>query len=525
MFWVFLDMSIRFKFTALIFVFFSMVLGNFVSLQLWVNGSKSYGTIINLAGRQRMLTQKMSKELLLVKSGLPVVDDLNKTRNLFDKTLEGLIDGSEELGLPKVSNEKIERQLLAVKDIWSDFSKQLDIILSHQDLVAEDITKLANDSVVILKEMNKAVGMLEGESKAAITQLEYSSLAFLVFTLVVSILAYVYFSQKVLKRIEHIRRLAEAVSKTKDLTLRVKAESNDELGAVSQAFDHMIDAFQSVTHQIRVSGDEVQSQVANVQNISNSTKDSMEIQLSEVMQVATAMNEMVATVQEVASNTQSASAIATSAVDDVEKVNQIVNENVGVINGLSDEVGQAVTSIENLSSTSNEIGGIVDTINNITDQTNLLALNAAIEAARAGEQGRGFAVVADEVRTLAQRAQDATGEIQDLIDRFQNDIQSNVSIMLSSKDRAGVGVEMASKMSEMLMSIIDGIRQINDSNFQIATASEEQAAVAEEINRNVVNVEGQSQTTLDASRSLSSGSEQLMSTAQNLIDRVSEFKA
>ncbi len=518
-------MSIRFKFTALIFVFFSMVLGNFISLQLWVNGSKSYGTIINLAGRQRMLTQKMSKELLLVKSGVPIGGDLNKTKSLFNKTLEGLIDGDDELGLPPVSNEKTKKQLFKVKDIWENFSKQLDNILSHQDLVAEDLSKLANDSIVILKQMNKAVKMMEEESKEAITQLEYSSLSFLIFTLVVSILAYVYFSKKVLKRIEHIRRLAETISKTQDLTLRIKTESRDELGAVSLAFDHMIDAFQSVTNQIRISGDEVHSQVANVQSISNSTKESMEVQLSEVLQVATAMNEMVATVQEVASNTQSASAIATSAVDDVEKVNQIVNENVEVINGLSSEVMQAVTSIENLSSTSNEIGGIVDTINNITDQTNLLALNAAIEAARAGEQGRGFAVVADEVRTLAQRAQDATGEIQDLIDRFQSDIQSNVSIMLSSKDRAEVGMDMATKMSDMLLSIIDGIRKINDSNFQIATASEEQAAVAEEINRNVVNVEGQSQTTLDAARSLSSGSEQLMNTAQKLTDRVSEFKA
>ncbi|THB70290.1 MAG: methyl-accepting chemotaxis protein [Gammaproteobacteria bacterium] len=211
-------------------------------------------------------------------------------------------------------------------------------------------------------------------------------------------------------------------------------------------------------------------------------------QKAEVDKVATAMTEMSATVHEVARNATEAAEAAQRADEETSKGKMVVSQAIEAIDLLASEVNDAAQVIHRLEQDSDEIGAVLDVIRGIAEQTNLLALNAAIEAARAGEQGRGFAVVADEVRTLAQRTQQSTQEIQNMIERLQSGAQDAVKAMEQGRSRAQVGVEQAAEAGTSLETIAQAVGTISDMNTQIATAAEEQSVVAEEINLNIVSI-------------------------------------
>ncbi len=211
-------------------------------------------------------------------------------------------------------------------------------------------------------------------------------------------------------------------------------------------------------------------------------------QKDEVDKVATAMTEMSATVHEVARNATEAAEAAQRADEETTKGKMVVSQAIEAIDLLANEVNDAAQVIHRLEQDSDEIGAVLDVIRGIAEQTNLLALNAAIEAARAGEQGRGFAVVADEVRTLAQRTQQSTQEIQNMIERLQSGAQDAVKAMEQGRSRAQVGVEQAAEAGTSLETIAQAVGTISDMNTQIATAAEEQSVVAEEINLNIVSI-------------------------------------
>ncbi|MDY6978523.1 MAG: PAS domain-containing methyl-accepting chemotaxis protein, partial [Pseudomonadota bacterium] len=245
------------------------------------------------------------------------------------------------------------------------------------------------------------------------------------------------------------------------------------------------------------------------------TREGVQRQRDEIDQVATAMNEMAATVQEVAQNTQSAMNAANEATEQAQAGALTVTEAIGVIENLSASVKQAQQVIQKLSEDSTSIGGVLEVITGIAEQTNLLALNAAIEAARAGEQGRGFAVVADEVRTLAQRTQDSTKEIHQIVERIQGGVQHVVNEMGEVTEKAELGVAQVEESAISLSEISGAVASINDMNTQIASAAEEQSAVAEEVNRNIININQVSQETADGARVTAESS-------QRLSDMVSE---
>ncbi|MDF1644807.1 MAG: methyl-accepting chemotaxis protein [Pseudomonadales bacterium] len=295
-----------------------------------------------------------------------------------------------------------------------------------------------------------------------------------------------------------------------DMTVHVDVQSNDEMGDLSVEFNKMAENVHKLIQGVRETTQQVTSQSDQVEKIASRSSEDVSKQLLQTEQVATAMNEMTATVQEVARNSVGAANTAKLAHKEADDGKQLVISTLGMIDQLSGEINTSVEVINCLVEDSNNISQVLDVIKSIAEQTNLLALNAAIEAARAGEHGRGFAVVADEVRTLAQKTQESTTEIESMISRLQSGVDNAVSTMGSSRDMASNTVEESNKVGEALNHIVSAVTDIMAMNQQIATASEEQSSVANEIDRNIVSINtfGEQTSrgateTVDASREMS----------------------
>jgi len=273
-----------------------------------------------------------------------------------------------------------------------------------------------------------------------------------------------------------------------DLTRRLSSDRADELGSIAKGFNTFLAKLQAMITQVVSSVQSVSDSSEHTADIAIRTNQGVHKQMVEIDQVATAVHEMTATAQDVARNATQAAQAATHADQAASQGMQIVRETSTSIGALAVEIGKAVGVVQALAKDSENINAILIAIRGIAEQTNLLALNAAIEAARAGEQGRGFAVVADEVRNLAQKTQQATEEIQSMIQQLQQGTRDVVRVMEDSQTKTDQSVQHAAKAAEALETITQAVSVINDMNTQIASAAEEQSAVAEDINRNVINI-------------------------------------
>ncbi|UWF48421.1 methyl-accepting chemotaxis protein [Pseudomonas sp. N3-W] len=273
-----------------------------------------------------------------------------------------------------------------------------------------------------------------------------------------------------------------------DLTRRLTSDRVDELGSIAKGFNTFLAKLQAMITQVVTSVQSVSDSSEHTADIAIRTNIGVHKQMAEIDQVATAVHEMTATAQDVARNATSAAQAASHADQAAAQGMQIVRDTSNSIGVLALEIGKAVSVVQALAKDSENINAILTAIRGIAEQTNLLALNAAIEAARAGEQGRGFAVVADEVRNLAQKTQKATEEIQAMIQQLQQGTRDVVRVMEDSQNRTDESVQHAAKAAEALETITKAVSVINDMNTQIASAAEEQSAVADDINRNVINI-------------------------------------
>ncbi|MFT5396702.1 MAG: methyl-accepting chemotaxis protein [Gammaproteobacteria bacterium] len=302
-----------------------------------------------------------------------------------------------------------------------------------------------------------------------------------------------------------------------DLTHKVSITGKDEFAWMCWEYSEARKGFMTLVKEMLGSSDQLAA-AEELSAITEQANRGVMRQQGEIEQVATAMNEMSATVSEVSKNAANAASAATDADDRAKDASAVVNTTVETINNLASEVERASEMIENLKGDSLSIGAVLDVIRDIAEQTNLLALNAAIEAARAGEQGRGFAVVADEVRTLASRTQQSTREINDMIEKLQNGANQAVSVMEAGRTKAVESVEQAAKAGEALEAITGVVDNIKSMNMQIASAT------AEEINRNIVNISEVAQETAAGSQQTASASDELAILASDLQGHVVKFK-
>jgi methyl-accepting chemotaxis protein len=328
-----------------------------------------------------------------------------------------------------------------------------------------------------------------------------------------------------------IRPLKSAVSAMNDiasgdgdLTRRLDINGKDELSQLAVAFNSFADQVHELVEQVLSSTGTLNEASAELSQVMEESTQGVERQKSESDQVATAMNQMTAAAQEVANNASEASDAADRANVQVVDAQGLVHQTIEVIGGLSEQVAEGVTVIERLGADSRKVDSVLEVIRAIADQTNLLALNAAIEAARAGEAGRGFAVVADEVRTLASRTQKSTQEIQETIERLQTGASNAVKLIGAISERSEATVVETRQVNEALKRINQAVGTINEMNVQIASAAEEQTSVSETINQNVHEIVAITEQTAQGTRRAGAVTQRLKTLAADMSDQVSRYR-
>ena len=318
--------------------------------------------------------------------------------------------------------------------------------------------------------------------------------------------------------------LKDIASGDGDLTQRLAYSKKDELGELVTWFNRFLDKLQPTIAQIKQSISEARGTADQSSAIARQTSEGMQVQFREIDQVATASNEMSATAHDVANSASNAASAARGADQSAREGMSIIEQSTRDITTLADEVSKAVSEVEALAVNSEQIGSVLEVIRSIAEQTNLLALNAAIEAARAGESGRGFAVVADEVRNLAKRTQDSVEEIRQVIERIQSGTRGVVATMHSSQQQAQSNAGQIHQAVQALGKISDAVTVISDMNLQIASAAEQQSAVAEEVNRNVSAIRTVTETLTGQATESAAISSQLNALASQQMKLMDQFR-
>jgi len=385
-------------------------------------------------------------------------------------------------------------------------------------VLAKDLTRMVGDLQQQQKISSQQRGELQQRARNAIFGLTVCALV----VVVLSMLAIYYKAIPPLRQLSY--SLRDLNSGEGDLTRRLPQHADDEVGAIVKEFNTFLGGLQSMVGEVVGAINQLSTSSTQLKQAAETTRQAAVRQQTDTGQVATAMNEMAMAVQEVALNTSKAAEAADRASHASHHGKEVVGQATQSIQGLAREVESAAQVIHKLEEDSAAIGKVLDVIRGIAEQTNLLALNAAIEAARAGEQGRGFAVVADEVRILAGRTQESTRDIQGIIVALQERAKEAVSVMNNGCAQAMASVEQTADADQALQSIIATVAQISDMNMQIASAAEQQSAVAEEVNRGIFTISELATETSNGAGKTSASSEELTGLALRLQQLTGRFK-
>ncbi|MBQ4858328.1 methyl-accepting chemotaxis protein [Pseudoalteromonas sp. MMG007] len=351
-------------------------------------------------------------------------------------------------------------------------------------------------------------------------------LAILVFVIAgVIVLALVYFtSHSIIVPIERVYHTINDIRRNNDLRVMIEQTGKDEITTMTIDFNSLIGDFKNLIDEVNTALNTLNVATEHLSESTAATSSGMQEQLHEADMVATAATQMQATIQDISHNTEAAAKKAESTNLSAQQGRNEVNSTVKHIRDLSSSLGNASSVVSQLEKDGETIGSVLDVIRAIADQTNLLALNAAIEAARAGEQGRGFAVVADEVRSLAQRTQESTSEIEGIINTLQQRTQEVVSIMHQCRSQGDESASQAIKAGELLGDITEDVQTIMEMSTQIAVAIDEQSQVASEVNKNVVRIRDIAQDASGHATNNAQTSEEVSQQARVLFTAIDKFK-
>ncbi|SFR62107.1 methyl-accepting chemotaxis sensory transducer [Marinobacter daqiaonensis] len=395
--------------------------------------------------------------------------------------------------------------------VVNETSDRFDAVRNYFDLAGQVADELAT----------KTAGAASQEAQRSIV----ITVAVTVAALIIAVAVFVFVLKLIIASIRELRNQLDNIAQGEgDLTQRIPVENNDDLGQLAESFNRVLANLQGMIRSIQELSGQLAEGARDLEKSAAENRDGVSRQTESITMVATAINEMQSAVEEVAGNASRAAEVTRTAQGNATRGADIVEQSAGQVRRLSQQITKAVEVIRKLSEDSDNITSVLDVIRGIAEQTNLLALNAAIEAARAGEQGRGFAVVADEVRTLAQRTQQSTENIQQMITALQTGVSDVVSVMETGSEQAAATDKLASDAETELSSILNAMTDISDVNTSVASATEQQTQVIDEINQSITQINDLAGESSQRSTDLNSISESMAGYATRLKEQAGRFR-
>jgi len=493
----------------------------------WLPSVLAIGDVSKDVLRLRAITLRsmLNRDSAAVQTNIRLIEELRESLTKHQEAYERLISSSEERGIydefKRSEAAYLQEQSRIVEAVrQGNFDTAIEVaggvLNQHADAMLQGLGKLT--------ELNRVSALAAGESAKEVAEsARIWVIAVMILATLATVVLAMLLTRSIVAPLTEALRVAEVVA-SGDLTQNIHAEGNDEPARLLTALKGMQQSLRTTIQSIADSSNQLASASEELHAVTEDSTRGLHQQNTEIEQAATAVNEMTAAVEEVARNAVSTSEASRESNTTAQQGREQVRQTVDSIGQLTADVTSTSQEVEQLAQRVHEISKVLDVIRSIAEQTNLLALNAAIEAARAGDAGRGFAVVADEVRALAHRTQQSTQEIEQMIGGIQSGTDRAVNAMQSSNGRARSTLEVAQAAGVALEQITQAISSINERNLVIASASEEQAQVAREVDRNLVNIRDLSLQTSAGANQTSAASQELSRLAIDLNNLVARFK-
>lgn len=532
--------SLKFRLTALSgsFMVFMIVA---VGITLYViNSQSSDAKLIDVAGRQSVISQTITKQvfsMILKRDNSDFIAEqkerISHSASIFDKSLKALKDGGvisdtdkKNMELPR-STGQARLQLEKIEKQWSSFNEAIEILTDKQITDIQKFSDAENyvigNNLALLSESDKLVAILREDSEKKTVVLKTILSVSLLLTVLLAFVSRILTNRLIVRPIAQTAEIMNSMAE-KDFTRFLAVSDKGEIGRMSEGVNNVIRTLGGLFNQLQNLSNNLNSASKEMFNSAHQIAKGSEAQKSKAEHVATASQEMSSTIVEVARNASDVSDAVKEANNAATRGSEIVGKSIERINGIAELTRKTSNYISLLSERSQEVGKIIQVIDGIANQTNLLALNAAIEAARAGEQGRGFAVVADEVRKLAEETTGATKEIVETIKMIQEDTKHALSSMETEVVAVEEGVRLAMDAGAALKEIVREVEKVSTMIYQIATAAEEQSTAAEQISGDIEAVAEVTKTTNAEAQQITMSSEGISKLSSNLQATVAMFK-